>query len=294
MKYLKPLEISFEFFPPKTAEGKNTLQQSALALTALNPNFFSMTFGAGGSTRLGTLEAVKDLQSLTNTAVAPHLSCLGFSREELVEALLEYKSMGLKRLVALRGDLPNGAVATGEFKLAVDLVSLIRDVTGDHFHIEIAAYPEVHPQALNATADLVNLKLKYAAGADSAITQYFFNPDAYFYFLDACAKQHIHIPVVPGIMPIVNFQKLVNFSAQCGADIPRWLYKRLEAYGDDAEAVKEFGLEVVHNLCQQLLSGGAPGLHFYTLNQAELSMRIVKELHLDNEKAVAKQELVGV
>lgn len=278
------LMISFEYFPPKTPNGMATLHQTATALTSLNPNFFSVTFGAGGSTQDGTLETVSWLQNNTSTAVAPHLACVGLSRMELINILKKYQSLGIKRIVALRGDLPSGMGHSGELPYASDLVQLIRETTGNHFHIEVAAYPEVHPQASNASEDLASLKRKVEAGANSAITQYFFNPDAYFYFIDACTKQNISIPIVPGIMPITHFGKLIRFSDMCGAEIPRWIRKQLESYGDDSIAVEKFGLEVVYHLCESLIKGGAPGLHFYTLNHADASMQLVKRLGLQNKK----------
>jgi methylenetetrahydrofolate reductase (NADPH) len=284
MKYLKPATISFEFFPPKSAESMQRLLQSARLLSQLSPAFCSVTFGAGGSTRGGTLNTVKELRQTLNVPIAPHLSCIGYNRTELIKILHEYQTMGLRRIVALRGDLPSGMGAMGEFKLACELVALIREVTGDYFHIEVAAYPECHPQAKNAMADVLNLKRKFEAGANSAITQYFFNPDAYFYFLDQCAKHQLFIPIVPGIMPIFQFSKLVRFSDNCGAEIPRWLAKRLESFGDDVDSIREFGVEVVYNLCQRLLAGGAPGLHFYTLNHADLTMQIVKQLSFSKEE----------
>lgn len=290
MKKLPLANFSFEFFPPKTLEGMHNLTDTALKLANKNPDFFSVTFGAGGSTRDGTLETLKLLQKRTSITVAPHLSCIGSDRMQLVELLQVYQSLGVSRIVALRGDLPSGMVANGEFKLACDLVKLIREETGDLFHIEVAAYPECHPQAKNALYDVFNLKKKYEAGANSAITQYFFNADAYFYFLDECAKQQIYMPIVPGIMPILQFSKLVRFSETCGAEIPRWLYKRLEAYGDDVESVQKFGIEVVSNLCQQLLQNGAPSLHFYTLNQANICLAIVN--NLQDEKITLQESEV--
>jgi methylenetetrahydrofolate reductase (NADPH) len=272
--------ISFEFFPPKTPEGQNNLQATALALADAHPEFFSVTFGAGGSTREGTIDTLKMLQEKTSIPVTPHLACIGSSREEIIEILECYKSLGVTRLVALRGDLPSGMGQGGEFRYASELVALIREQMPDQFHIEVAAYPEFHPQAQNALADLMHFKQKVVAGANSAITQYFFNPDAYFYFRDLCAKHEIFIPITPGIMPITHFSKLVRFSDMCGAEIPRWIRKRLESYGDDLEAIQAFGLEVVYDLCQRLLSGGAPGLHFYTLNHAEASLTLLKMLPL--------------
>jgi methylenetetrahydrofolate reductase (NADPH) len=276
----KSFTVSFEYFPPKTPEGIKSLHQSAIEFSSLQPDFFSVTFGAGGSTREGTIETVTWLQNNTNIEVAPHLACVGLSRNELIDILKQYKLLGIKRLVALRGDLPSGMGHSGELRFANELVALIRDTTQDHFHIEVAAYPEVHPQAKDAMKDIHHLKLKADAGANSAITQYFFNPDAYFYFIDECKKQGISIPIVPGIMPITHFGKLIRFSDMCGAEIPRWIRKRLETYGEDLISVESFGLEVVHNLCEQLIKGGAPGLHFYTLNHSNASMKIVKHLGL--------------
>lgn len=276
----KSLTISFEYFPPKTTEGIKTLHQSAKELTQLQPSFFSVTFGAGGSTREGTIETVKWLQKNTSISIAPHLACMGLHRHEIIAILEQYKSLGIKRIVALRGDLPSGMGHSGELRYASELVALIRDSTQDHFIIEVAAYPEVHPQAQNALEDLANLKRKADAGANSAITQYFFNPDAYFYFIDECAKQKISIPIIPGIMPITHFGKLVRFSEMCGAEIPRWIRKRLESYGDDFISVEAFGSEIVYDLCDKLIKGGAPGLHFYTLNQSSASISLIKQLGL--------------
>jgi methylenetetrahydrofolate reductase (NADPH) len=275
--------ISFEFFPPKTPQGMNHLEHTATKLAAVAPDFFSVTFGAGGSTREGTLNTVALLQKITPILVAPHLACIGCTRTELVNIIQHYKSLGLKRIVALRGDLPSGMGQSGELKFASELVHLIREITSDHFHIEVAAYPEFHPQAKSALEDIIHFKNKIDAGANSAITQYFFNIDSYFYFLDQCSKHHISIPITPGIMPITQFSKLVRFSDMCGAEIPRWIRKRFEAYGDDQESIQAFGLEVVHNLCEKLLTGGAPGLHFYTLNHDETSLMLIKMLnkHVD-------------
>ncbi len=286
MKPLKSLIISFEFFPPKTPQGEKILHDTAIVLNKLNPDFFSVTFGAGGSTRKGTLDAINMLQQNTTTPVAPHLSCMGSTRDEIIAVLEAYKKLGIKRIIALRGDLPSGMGHNGELKFASELVHLIRETTQDHFHIEVAAYPECHPQAKNILDDVLNLKKKVHAGANSAITQYFFNADAYFYFLDQCATQGIFIPIVPGIMPVTHFNKLVRFSDMCGTEIPRWMRKRLEAYGDDQESIQAFGMEIVYNLCQRLIAGGAPGLHFYTLNHAEASSTILKNLkqHLAKEK----------
>jgi methylenetetrahydrofolate reductase (NADPH) len=274
------LTTSFEFFPPKTEEGKATLQKTALQLATIHPQFFSVTYGAGGSTRTGTIETVEMLQQKFSVAVTPHLSCIGLSRNQILETLMTYQQLGATRIVALRGDVPSGMGQSSEFPYASDLVKLIREVTGNHFHIEVAAYPEFHPQAESAHDDVLNLKIKIEAGANSAITQYFYNPDAYFNFLDECAKCQIFAPIVPGIMPIHCFTKLKRFSDACGAEIPRWIGKRLESYRDDTASIQSFGLEVVYNLCQRLLSGGAPGLHFYTLNQAEPSLNLAKMLGL--------------
>jgi len=275
---IKNYNISFEFFPPKTPEGMIHLNENAKKLSAFHPEFFSVTFGAGGSTRDGTLQTLKMLHESSPIPIAPHLACMGCRREELKEILQTYKALGAKRIVALRGDLPSGMGQSGELRFAKELVSLIRETTGDYFHIEVAAYPEFHPQANNAREDLINFKSKVDAGANSAITQYFFNPDAYFYFLDQCIQHHISIPIIPGIMPITQFARLVRFSDMCGAEIPRWIRKRLESYGDDIESIRAFGIEVVRDLCEKLLKNGAPGLHFYTLNQADASIALVELL----------------
>lgn len=272
------IKISFEFFPPKTPEGMNNLHHTANILSDLFPHFFSVTFGAGGSTREGTHKTVMMLQENTDIPIAPHLACVGCTRSELIDIIQTFKTLGVKRIVALRGDLPSGMGHSGELRYASELVNLIRNTTGDHFHIEVAAYPEVHPQAKSATDDIINLKQKADAGANSAITQYFFNPDAYFYFLDQCAKQDILIPIVPGIMPITQFARLVRFSEICGAEIPRWVRKRLESYADDAESIKSFGIEFIYDLCQRLIDGGAPGLHFYTLNHYDACLALVPKL----------------
>lgn len=291
MKMLAQPKISFEFFPPKTAEGVQHLYNTALRLAEWGPHFFSVTFGAGGSTRHGTIETVNMLKHNTGVTVAPHLACIGSSRHEIIETLHSYQAMGLNRIVALRGDLPSGMGQAGEFRYASELVALIREISGDYFHIEVAAYPEIHPQALNARDDVLNLKRKYEAGANSAITQYFFNPDAYFYYREDCQKLNIDLPIIPGIMPITQFSKLARFSDMCGAEIPRWIRKRLESYGDDIHSIKMFGLEVVHNLCQRLLEGGAPGLHFYTLNKADVTIDLIDMLGFT---AVTKQNVMPI
>ncbi len=281
MKVVKPLNISFEFFPPKNVERLTYLAQEATILAQFDPLFFSVTFGAGGSTQQGTIESVRLLQEKTPVRVAPHLSCVGTKRDDLIQLLHLYKTMGVRRIVALRGDLPAGMTEVGEYQFASELVALIREVTGQYFHIEVAAYPEVHPQARSVRDDILNLKRKADAGADSAITQYFYNPDAYFYLLDDCARAGIKLPITPGIMPITQYASLARFSALCGAEIPQWIRKRLEDYADDVDAIKAFGLEVVHLLCEQLLQGGAPGLHIYTLNQSEASIKLMQQLAVD-------------
>ncbi len=245
----------------------------------LKPEFFSVTFGAGGSTQDRTLETIQQIKAEGYNA-APHLSCVGSTRDNIGAMLDAYREMGIKRIVALRGDLPSGMASIGEFHYANELVSFIRAQTGDHFHIEVAAYPEFHPQARSPQEDIRNFKRKVDAGADSAITQYFYNTDAYFRFVDECGKLGVSVPIVPGIMPIVRFAQLARFSDACGAEIPRWMRKTLESYGDDNEAVQAFGLDVVTQLCEKLLAGGAPGLHFYTLNQAGPSLEIWKRLGL--------------
>ncbi|HQS56999.1 MAG: methylenetetrahydrofolate reductase [NAD(P)H] [Gallionellales bacterium 35-53-114] len=275
----KNLSISFEFFPPQTAEGIEKLNTTRKQLAPLKPEFFSVTFGAGGSTRDRTLETVQQIQADGNSA-APHLSCVGSTRDNIRAILQTYKTLGIKRIVALRGDLPSGMATTGEFQYANELVSFIRAETGDHFHIEVAAYPEFHPQAKSPRDDLLNFERKVKAGADSAITQYFYNADSYFYFVEQCHKLGITIPIVPGIMPIGKFSQLARFSDACGAEIPRWIRKTLESYGDDSASIQAFGMEVVTQMGERLLEGGAPGLHFYTLNQAAPSLEIWKRLGL--------------
>ena len=278
----KPL-FSFEFFPPQTPEGVKKLSATRKQLALLKPEFFSVTFGAGGSTQDRTLETIAQIKAEGYTA-APHLSCIGATRENIGVLLNNYKKMDIKRIVALRGDLPSGMGSIGEFQYANELVSFIRAQTGDHFHIEVAAYPECHPQAKSARDDILNFKRKISAGANSAITQYFYNADSYFYFIDECHRLGITIPIVPGIMPIVKFAQLARFSDACGAEIPRWMRRKMEGYGDDSAAIQAFGLDVVTRLCERLLAGGAPGLHFYTLNQAGPSMAIWQRLGLANAR----------
>jgi methylenetetrahydrofolate reductase (NADPH) len=274
-----PQQFSFEFFPPKTAEGAEKLVAVRDKLAELKPKYFSVTFGAGGSTQQGTIDTVTSIQQAGYNA-APHLSCVGSSKESIRGILHSYMDKGINRIVALRGDMPSGTHEIGEFRFANELVEFIRKETGDHFHIEVAAYPEFHPQAISAEQDLINFKRKVDAGANSAITQYFFNPDAYFRFVDDCEDLDITIPIVPGIMPITNYTQLARFSDMCGAEIPRWMRKRLEAFGDDKESIKAFGEEVVSEMCHQLLEAGAPGLHFYTMNVTAPTLAIWENLGL--------------
>ncbi len=262
-----PRCFSFEFFPPKNDEARTRLHETTQQLAQLKPKFFSVTYGAGGSTRAGTYEAVRWIQE-QGLPAAPHLSCVGATRESILELLKLYQALGIHRIVALGGDIPSGMAAAGEFRYAYQLVELIRIVTGDHFHIEVAAYPEVHPRAPSAEDDVKFFKRKIDSGANSALTQYFYNADAYFRFVDECEALGINVPIVPGIMPITNYKSLARFSDACGAEIPRWIRQRLESYGDDVEAIRAFGLDVTTALCDKLLSAGAPGLHIYTMNRA--------------------------
>jgi methylenetetrahydrofolate reductase (NADPH) len=273
---MKP-EISIEFFPPQTPEGMEKLRSTRAELAKLNPEFFSVTYGAGGSTRERTFAVVEEIAA-EGCAAAPHLSCIGSTRASIREILGEYKAIGIKRIVALRGDLPSGMAETGEFRYANELVEFIRAETGDWFSIEVAAYPEWHPQAKSTKDDLDAFARKVRAGANSAITQYFYNPDAYFHFVDEARALGVEVPIVPGIMPIVGFTKLARFSDACGAEIPRWMRKKFEGFGDDVGSIRAFGLDVVSELCERLLKGGAPGLHFYCMNQSALTMEICKRL----------------
>ena len=270
---------SFEFFPPKTPEGKEKLRATWHELAKLKPRFFSCTYGAGGSTREGTLETVLDIRAAGHEA-APHISCVASSKDDIAGQLERYRSHGIRHIVALRGDLPSGLAAAGELRYASELVAFIRKETGDWFNIEVACYPEYHPQTRHADDEIRNFKRKVDAGASAAITQYFYNPDAYFRFLDEAQAAGIQVPIVPGIMPIGNFSQLARFSEACGAEIPRWLRWKVESFRDDTRSIRAFGLDVVTTLCQRLLAGGAPGLHFYTLNQATLSAEIWKRLGL--------------
>jgi methylenetetrahydrofolate reductase (NADPH) len=272
-----PRCFSFEFFPPKTPEGMEKLRATWRQLAQLKPRFFSCTYGAGGSTRDRTLETVLEIQSAGYHA-APHISCVGATRADVAATLELYAAKGITHIVALRGDLPSGAASAGELRHASDLVTFIREKTGRHFNIEVACYPEFHPQARSADDDLRRFKAKIQAGADSAITQYFFNADSYFRFIDDCESLGIDVPIVPGIMPIGNFSQLARFSDTCGAEIPRWLRLKMQGYGDDIASIRSLGLDVVTELCGRLLSSGAPGLHFYTMNQAGLTSTIWQRL----------------
>jgi methylenetetrahydrofolate reductase (NADPH) len=271
------LPVSFEFFPPKTPEGADKLRAVRQQLYAHKPEFCSVTYGAGGSTQEGTFATVGAIIA-EGVQAASHFSCIGATKASVREQLATLKGMGVKRLVALRGDLPSGYGAGGEFQYASDLVSFIRAETGDDFHIEVAAYPEVHPQAKSPESDLQAFAAKVRAGANSAITQYFYNADAYFRFVDDALKLGVEIPVVPGIMPITSSSQLLRFSDACGAEIPRWIRLRLQAYGDDIASIKAFGLEVVSDLCQQLVAAGVPALHFYTMNQSVATTEILQQL----------------
>jgi methylenetetrahydrofolate reductase (NADPH) len=272
-------EISIEFFPPQTPEGVDKLRTTRAKLAELKPEFFSVTYGAGGSTRERTFAIVREIAA-EGLSAAPHLSCIGSTKESIRSILDEYKAENIRRIVALRGDLPSGTGDADEFRYANELVDFIRAETGDLFSIEVAAYPEWHPQARSPEDDLNNFVRKVQAGANSAITQYFYNADAYFHFVDVARARGVDIPIIPGIMPIAGFSKLARFSDACGAEIPRWMRKKFEGFGDDAESIKAFGLDVVTELCEKLLAGGAPGLHFYCMNQAALTTEICKRLKL--------------
>lgn len=275
----KQIPISFEFFPSKTDVGAEKLKVVHQELQLLNPEFFSITYGAGGSTRERTLSTISDFNG-KGTPVAPHLSCIGDDKARIAELLDIYKAQGIDRIVALRGDLPSGQVGLGELPYASDLVRFIREHSGDHFHIEVAAYPEMHPQADHFDQDIKNFVTKVNAGANAAITQFFFNPDAYFYFVEGIQKQGVNIPVAPGIMPITNASNLIRFADGTGAEIPRWIRKQLASYGDDTASIKAFGHEVIIKLCERLIAGGAPSLHFYTMNNTEPTRQLVTNLGL--------------
>ncbi len=274
-------EISFEFFPPQSAEGVDKLRAVRKKLAEAQPSFFSVTYGAGGSTRERTFDIVMEIAA-EGHAAAPHLSCIGSTREGIRQILHDYRDNGIRRLVALRGDLPSGMADAGEFRYANELVEFIRQETGDTFRIEVAAYPEWHPQARNPREDLLNFKRKVDAGADSAITQFFYTADAYAHFVAEARALGITIPIVPGIMPIGSFSKLARFADSSGAEIPRWMRKKFEGFGDDVDSIRAFGLDVVTELCQQLIGQGVPGLHFYTLNQSALPLEIIRRLHVAN------------
>ncbi|MBD8524218.1 methylenetetrahydrofolate reductase [NAD(P)H] [Pseudomarimonas arenosa] len=270
--------ISFEFFPPKTDEQRAQLDVTVAALKGRRPEYVSVTFGAGGSTLSYTPDTIRRLGEYHGLDAVPHLSCMGGTRREIRELLDHYKDLGCRRVVALRGDLPSGMATYGDFRYASDLVTFIREETGDHFHIEVAGYPEVHPQAESAESDLRHLATKVKAGANGIITQYFFNPDAYFRFLDDTRRQGIDCPIVPGIMPISNYSQLKRFSDMCGAEIPRWISKRLQGMADDVASIREFGADVVAAMCKRLIAGGATALHIYTLNRARPTVALLERL----------------
>jgi len=273
------IPISLEFFPPKTDEQKATLEVSLPKLKTLKPEYVSVTFGAGGSTLSYTPETVRHLRDEHGLDAAPHVSCMGGTRAEIRKLLDQYQTMGCKRIVALRGDLPSGMASYGDFRYASELVEFIRRECDGFFHIEVACYPEMHPQAGDAHSDLQNFITKVKAGANGAITQYFYNPDAYFRFVDDARKHGVTVPIVPGVMPIAQYSQLRRFSDMCGAEIPRWIAKRLEAFRDDADAIREFGADVAADLCRKLIAGGAPGIHFYTLNRARATLAIHERLN---------------
>lgn len=277
------IPLSFEFFPPKTEGGIANLRETRKQLAVFEPEFYSVTFGAGGSTRDRTMDAVFEIQE-DGYAAAPHISCISATKGEVRELLQLYQAKGIKRLVTLRGDLPSGVVSVGDFKYANELVHFIRQETGDWFHIEVAAYPEVHPESTTVAKDIAHFKQKVDAGANSAITQYFYNADAYFQFLESCQKEGITVPIIPGVMPIYNYTQLARFSAMCGAEIPRWLRLRLESYEDDLPSLRAFGIDVITELCEKLLAAGVPSLHFYTLNQAGVISKIINNINLNSGK----------
>ena len=276
-----PIPVSCEFFPPKSDEGEARLREVYQTLAReIAPEYFSVTFGAGGSTQTRTFETVREIQRDSGIPAAPHLSCIGSSREGIAQILDDYRAQDIRRIVALRGDLPNGMQDPGDFRYANELVAFIREYSGDWFHVEVAAYPEIHPQAPDAETDLANFKRKVEAGADAAITQYFYSIEAYRRFLDDCERLNIDVPIVPGVMPITNYQQLARFSDMCGADIPRWLRKRLEGFGDDLEGLRAFGHDVVTELCRQLVDAGAPGIHFYAMNRSGPVIRLCEDAGL--------------
>ena len=278
---MTPTDLSIEFFPPQTPEGLEKLRAVRAKLAVLNPSFFSVTFGAGGSTRERTFSIVKDIAA-EGFAAAPHLSCVGSTQQKIRDILDEYRAAGIRRIVALRGDLPSGMAEAGEFRYANELVEFIRNETGDHFEIAVAAYPEWHPQARHPKDDLDAFARKAKAGANSAITQYFYNADAYFHFVDEVRARGVDIPIIPGIMPIVSFFKLARFSDSCGTELPRWMRRTFEGMGDDTDSIRAFGLDLVTGLCERLLAGGAPGLHFYSMNQSTLTLEICRRLGISS------------
>lgn len=275
--------LSFEFFPPKTPKGKEKLIETRRSLNTLKPDFFSVTYGAGGSTRDNTLGIVSQMHD-EGITVAPHLSFGGDDEESMLALLNQYKNTGINRIVALRGDMPSGVGGALQLVYANELVRFIRKHFGEHFQLDVAAYPEIHPESKSYSEDIRYLKGKFEAGANSAITQYFFNPDAYFYFVDQCLHAGITQPIYPGIMPITNYKNLARFSDTCGAEIPRWIRKRLDDYSDDQASINAFGLDLITDLCEMLLDNGAPGLHFYTMNQVDPTAQIVKNLGLDKNR----------
>ena len=283
---MKHLPISFEFFPPNTPAGSEKLKTVVQDLAATSPEFFSVTYGAGGSTREKTLATVQAIAALGHEA-APHLSCVGSTADGIRETLATYRAQGIRRLVALRGDLPSGTATAGAFRYAAELIGFIREEQGSDWRIEVAAYPEYHPQQRYARRDLEHFANKVRAGADSAITQFFYNPDAYFHFVDEVRKLGVTVPIVPGIMPIHNYAKIAQFAARDGIEIPRWVALKMEGYMDDSAAIRAFGIEVVARLCERLIGGGAPGLHFYTLNQSALSLDICRRLGLTGPAGAA-------
>lgn len=280
----KKTRFSIEFFPPATPEGVEKLRGVRDQLAVLGPEFISVTYGAGGSTRDRTLQIVREIREAGLDA-APHLSCIGATAQSIREHLAQYREIGIKRIVALRGDLPSGMADPGEFRYASELVEFIRSESGGEFFLEVAAYPEIHPQARNFQSDLAAFVTKVRAGANSAITQYFYNADAYFHFVECVRKAGVDIPILPGIMPISSYSKLARFSESCGAEIPQWMRRTFESFGDDADSIREFGLDVVTAMCERLIAGGAPGLHFYSLNQTGLITELCARLGLAPEKA---------
>ncbi|GAB6035298.1 methylenetetrahydrofolate reductase [NAD(P)H] [Galenea microaerophila] len=273
-----PQSLSLEVFPPRTDEGMEKLKQTIKALGAIHPEYISVTYGAGGTTQERTVETVTFIQKETPFEATPHLTCIGATKESIAQLLETYQTLGIQRIVALRGDMPSGMMDPGEFKYASDLVRFIRETTGDTFKIEVAAYPETHPQARNCDEGIRHFKTKVDAGADEAITQYFFNADSYFYFIDSCEKAGIDLPIVPGIMPITNYEQLIRFSSMCGAEVPRWLKCRLESFENDVESLRAFGQTFITELSQRLLDAGAPGLHFYSMNQVHPTLEIAQAL----------------